>query len=725
MQPYDSRRCTFQRPIAFPALIIAAIALLGPGLAFAQDPHQRAAPEAPRADEADDAVTSLPLVRAVMFSSGVGYFEHAGTVTDDANVRLVFQREQINDVLKSLIVMDAGGGTVTRASYASRDPLERTLGSFAVDLSDEPTLPELLKQLRGTRVTVHAPEPVTGRILSVEKRRRVTDDTTIEEHLLTLAAEDGMRSLVLEQVDRVQLDDPDLQSELSRALTTLDDARDIERRPVDLRFEGEGERDVRVGYLIETPVWKTSYRLDLTGTAHANPSAADDDDDDNEATLQGWAITENMTETDWQDVQLSLVSGQPISFIQDLYTPLYFDRPEVKLPSHAQLTPRLYHEGLPADGRVERLEAEDAAEPQLGRADRRRQAEALMQRSMAGQAAPQEQDRAQLDDTVQARAAAGEVGELFRYTLDHPVTLPRQRSAMLPIVADRVEAEKLSIYNQREDDEHPRSGVALTNSTGLNLLAGPVTVLDGGMYAGDALLDSLGPDDTRLLSYAVDLSMTVDDTTRSSQHITAARLVRGVLHLTRRQEYARTYRVRNKADEPRTLMIEHPVTHNRELIEPAEPYERTSQWYRFRVPMEAETTGEFTVREQRTRSETIAILDRPVRQFIAYTRNDAIPAGVREALETAAEMKHELNELEERLAERQAELKEITEGQERLRRNIESVGRDSQLGQRYLSTLSEEEDRIEALQEQIAELRERIEQRREALADYLQGLNVR
>ena len=701
------------------ALLLCALTLAATSPAGAQVAEQDRAP----AEDAAD----LPLVRAVMFSSGVGYFEHAGTINDDATVRLIFKREQINDVLKSLVVMDAGGGTVTRATYATRDPLERTLASFAVDLSGQPTLPELLKQLRGSMVTVHAPEPVRGRILSIEKRERVIDDAKIQEHLLTLAADDGLRSVVLENVDRVALDDPDLQSELTKALTTLDDQRDIERRPVDLRFEGEGEREVRVGYLIETPVWKTSYRLDLSDL----PARGDEETDAaGEAMLHGWAITENMTEADWQDVTLSLVSGQPISFVQDLYTPLYFNRPEVKLPSHAQLQPRLYGEGLAVGEDVAKLEAqarrpeEPAGRRAMTLGMMRERAEEMADADVPAAEARAAEPATRLDATVQARAAAGAVGELFRYTLEHPVTLPRRRSAMLPIVTDHVEAEKLSIYNLREDDDHPRSGVELTNTTDLNLLAGPVTVLDGGMYAGDALIDHMNPGDTRLLSYAVDLSVTVDTSSRSSQRITAGRIVRGVLHVTRRQEYLQTYRLRNKDESPRTVMIEHPFDRNRDLVEPAEPYERTSEWYRFRVPVEADTTGEFEVVEQRTYSQSIAILDRPVSQFVAYIRSGEIAPEVREALENAARMKHELEGLRQRLADREKELRGIAEGQDRLRRNIEAVGRDSQLGQRYLRTLSSQEDRIEELERQIAELRERIEQKREELEDYLADLNV-
>jgi hypothetical protein len=49
--------------------------------------------------------------------------------------------------------------------------------------------------------------------------------------------------------------------------------------------------------------------------------------------------------------------------------------------------------------------------------------------------------------SVQSIASAAKVGELFQYTVGN-VSLPRQKSAMIPIVTDEIEIERLSIYNQ-------------------------------------------------------------------------------------------------------------------------------------------------------------------------------------------------------------------------------------------------------------------------------------
>ncbi len=295
---------------------------------------------------------------------------------------------------------------------------------------------------------------------------------------------------------------------------------------------------------------------------------------------------------------------------------------------------------------------------------------------------------------------------------------------MLPIVTEQVKANKVSIYNQRQDAKHPMAGVELTNSTDLKLLAGPVTVLDGGMYAGDALIDHMTPGEKRLLSYAVDLSITVDPSSHNSSEITAVKIVRGVLHITRRTDYTQTYRIKNKSDEQRVVLIEHPYNNQRKLIQPAEAYEKTPQWYRFRVPVKADTTGEFVVKEQQTTEQVIAILHQSVGQFVAYIRNGEIDPDVRDALQKAADMKNTLSQLQQTLQQRQRELDQITGGQDRLRENIQTVGADSQLGKRYVQKLADQEDHIEQLQGQITDLRQKIEAQQKALEDYLQDLNV-
>ena len=434
---------------------LLAFALLAPALALAQ----------PAAD--------VPVTRVILFTSGVGYFEHGGTVAGDADLALTFEETALNDVLKSLLVEDRGG-RVGGVVYPSQAPLERTLSAFALDFSGSPDLAALLRQARGAEVVVTGPGvSERGVIAAVGSRPGADFD------VLTLRTSRGLTQLSFERIESVAFTDPAMQAELDGALTALGEASGSSRRTVRVQFRGGRSRPVRLGYVVESPVWKTSYRLVLGA--------------DGAGTLQGWAMVENPTETDWTGVDLTLVSGRPVSFVQDLYTPRYVNRPVVVPADDAVVRPRTYAEGAEQEALIGSVPA-FYGDVQSGvdvSADRPLiQRDAIGAGRVSGYAPPPPPPAAPappMDPTagVQASARAGDFGEMFAYRLGD-VTLPRRGSAMLPIVQEGVEAERLSIYSG-EAGRHPMRAVRLRNTTGAALRAGPATVLDDG-YAGDALL---------------------------------------------------------------------------------------------------------------------------------------------------------------------------------------------------------------------------------------------
>jgi hypothetical protein len=672
------------------------------------------------ADDEKDA--KVPVSKAVLFSSGVGYFEHAGQVQGNAELRLMFKTDQINDVLKSMVLMDEKRGNATSVTYPSQEPIARALKSFGVDISGSPSLPELLAQLRGARVVIKAPEAVEGNILAVDKSVKVvgTPPTQLTEWTITLVTDKGIRTFRLDSIQSITFVDDKLQQELNQAMTLLVASRDKDRKPVVITFTGEGKRDIRVGYLVETPIWKTSYRLDLSG---AKPM------------LQGWAIVENTSDVDWKGVALTLVSGRPISFIQDLYTPLYLPRPIVQPELYASLVPRRYEEGIEAEADVKQLQANGKEIRSRGESLRKsdEQSERAAAAARPG-AAGESKDgafreaaakRVSLGDSgVRSIASATDLGELFEFTIQHPVDLARRRSAMLPIITENVAAEKLSIYNQSQLAGHPLNGVELTNTTNMKLMAGPVTVFDDGAYAGDAQAPNMTPGEKRLLSYAIDLAVTVDPSQSHDSQMTAVKINHGVIEVTYLHSFTQTYLIKNKAKTKRTLIVEHPFINGRDLIEPKAADEKTPQYYRFRVPVEKESTGKFDVKEQQTQVQGIGIFDQPVDQIAFWIKQDKVDQKVKDALTKAVDMKLALSKLENTLNDQVRQLNEIQGGQERLRKNIETAGKDSQLGQRYLKKLSEEEDAIEKFNASIADLRKQIEAARNELSQYLQNLSV-
>ncbi len=321
------------------ALALAAL-LTVPAVAFAQEAGKPANNKAAE-KAAGKADATLPLSKVVMFNSGVGYFEHRGDVEGDAKVELQFRVDDINDLLKSMILEDRGGGTISTVTYGSRDPITKTLQTFPVDLTNNPTLGDILNQVRGEQVEVEAPNKIEGTLLGIEKRRKEVgkDHEIVEEEFVNLLTAEGLRSVPMLSVSRIKLSSEKLDAELRQALAVLATGHNTDKKTVSLSLLGNGKRPVRVGYIQETPVWKTSYRLVLEG--------------DQPPFLQGWAIVENTTEGDWNDVALTLVSGRPISYTMDLYEPLYVKRPQETLNLFGSLRPQTYGQDLSESSRLE------------------------------------------------------------------------------------------------------------------------------------------------------------------------------------------------------------------------------------------------------------------------------------------------------------------------------------------------------------------------------------
>jgi hypothetical protein len=680
------------------------VLLLFPVPLLAQDEKKKGAENA----------AEIPIRRVVMFNSGMAYFEHEGNVEGDAQVDLKFNVRDVNDLLKSMVLQDQGGGTISTVTYGSKDPVTRTLQTFSIDLTGNPTLAGLLEQIRGERIEIDAPNPIAGVIVGVEtrkKRVREESDEVIETTHLNLLTEDGLRSVPLESVGRIKLADPKLNAELRQALAVLAQSNSADKKTVTLKFLGEGERPVFVGYVQEAPVWKTSYRLVLGDEAPL---------------LQGWAIVENTTESDWSDVDLTLVSGRPISFVMDLYEPLYVDRPVVEPELYASVRPRVYSQDLAKADAEFRKAGEMDFEPQERLSmDRAR-------RSLAGAApaaaAPEEKaaaKRLDLQQGVQAAAQGGELGELFQYRIKTPVTLSRSGSAMLPIVNESVEGEKLSIYNEQVHAKHPLNGLRLKNTTPLHLMQGPITVFDDGAYAGDARIEDIQPGGERLISYAMDLAVEVAPTTKNEpQQLVGLKLVKGTLTVINKYSREQKYIVKNSADETKKVLIELPLDSTWKLIEPKTPTETTRDHYRFAVEAAPGEPAELTIRQEYTSSESIAVANLQIPQIVLYINAKTVGEEIKNALREVVRRKQQIDAVVAGRQEPERQIGVIQQEQDRIRKNMEQLPQDSDLYRRYIKKFTEQEDEIEKLRQQVTAAVAEEQKLRKELDDFLIGLNL-
>jgi hypothetical protein len=670
--------------------------------------------------------TNLPITRVVLFNSGVGYFSRSGEVEGEARVDLTFPESDINDLLKSMVLEDFGKGHISAVSYDSREPIARTLSSFAINLTGNPTLSNIVSQMRGERVEVavsptaaNQPGKLTGTIVGVETQKVPAGTTTVDAEVLNLWCAEGLRAVKLIDVQSLRFANPVIESEFRRALEVLALSHDSQKKAVQLHFAGEGKRKVQVGYVVEAPIWKTSYRLVLG--------------EKEKPYLQGWAMIENPTDEDWGGVKMALVSGRPISFKMDLYNPLYINRPTVEPELFASLRPVTYRGGINANGEVARQDRDRMIFTSLevapttpaigaGAGSPPTPAKARLQAGLAGADATVLAATANPVDEAQRRRHAAEVGrefgerlttgavgnvataaalgDTFQYVIDHPVSLSRQKSALLPIVGKDVEGTRLSIYNERVQTKHPLLGLRFKNTSGAHLNQGPITVFEGSVYAGDTRVLDVQPNEERLLSYAIDLGTEVDPKAGDGkQKITSVKALKGIVTTVTKVTDDKTYRVVNRSQTDRTLLIEHPnrTVQGFKLVNTDKPVEDTPEVYRFQTAVKAGETKSFTVKEERDVSRTVRLTNGAENQIQYFISLSEASPELKTKLKEALTMKGAWDNQVRELSQVNADLNRLNADQERIRKNLRETPKDAEVYGTYLKKLSDQEKEIDTL----------------------------
>ena len=326
---------------------------------------------------------------------------------------------------------------------------------------------------------------------------------------------------------------------------------------------------------------------------------------------------------------------------------------------------------------------------------------------------------------VAALAAAEEMGDRFQYAINQKVSLPRQKSALLPVVNADVEARKVSIFKESIDAKHPVLGVKFKNTSGHPLVQGPITVYEDGNYAGDARILDLQPKEERLIGYAVDLGTEVKAEQKSQpQQLKGARIWKGTLSMTQRLQKSATYLIKNRSLHDRVLLIEHPISPNWKLIKPDKPLERSRDDYRFQLSLASSQTAHLDVVEEMIRDELVGVNSAEDRQVQLLLKSGVVSPAVKEALRKAGELKGLVDAASKELDRSKAERGDIDKDQARLRENLKIVPQTSAAYRRYLAKFDTQETQIEKLQEQIKQLEARVSQQQKQYERYVAGLTV-
>jgi len=703
--------------------LTGAVALAGVMLVKSTSVAKPGDPVAVNVPAARASAAQLPISQVVLFSSGVGYFQREGDVEGTSRVDLSFPVQDINDLLKSMVLQDLGNGHISAVSYDSQAPVEKTLRSFAINLTGTPTFGGILSQARGERVeailqqSTTQPGTITGVIMGVEHKKETIGKDTIEGEFINLWCAEGMRSVRLSDVQRIRFLNPVMESEVKKALETLALSHDTQKKAVSLSFAGEGKRSVKVGYVVENPIWKTSYRLVLN--AKGKPY------------LQGWAVVENTQDEDWNNVRMALVSGRPISFQMDLYQPLFVTRPVVEPELFASLRPPTYTGAM--DKLAEKQDragfgggigAAPGAPPARDMANR---AEGKGRANNGREEALKWMQQNAIDPgkSVASAATATELGDFFQYAIEQPVTLPRQKSAMLPIVTQEIDGAKVTIYNERTHAKFPLLGLKFRNTTNLPLMQGPITVFEGNSYAGDARILDLQPKEERLISYAIDLGTEVEAVVPNPQdRLVKVKVNRGIIEATHQLRQTKVYNARNRSSQDRTLIVEHPYRPEFKLLTPEKPSERARDVYRFEVPVKSQETAKLEVVEERDLVHSVSISNTNDDQIRVFLNSSVATPKVKEALQQAIALKDKIATSTRDLAHVNQQLKDISDDQVRLRANLKEMPPTAVAYKRYLEKFDKQETEIEQLRESVKKLQNTLLVQRKDLDNYLGALVV-
>ena len=619
----------------------------------------------------------LALKRVLLSTGGVGLYEYEAEVEGDATVELKAPLDQIDDILKSLVVFDDHGG-IGGLDLPGPEPLSQTFRALPFTAEDLQSTPQLLIALRGAEIEVGGPHAIKGRIVAVaeETETKPEGGAFAARHRVTVMGEAGLEQFVLEQAESLRFADAQVREALTKALQATAAGAERNARVIQLRSRGDRKRKLRVAYLAAAPVWKTSYRLVLDAAPEAKKAA-----------LQGWATLENLSGQDWSGVDLTLVSGRPVSYRQSLYRAYMIDRPEAPVDIGSRLDPGMDRGAIAAD------EAPAAPAPVEGRSRAGMLAAPMFAKSKERPQSP----RREAEAVEPATAQEGETQVSFH--LPFPVSVANGRTLSLPIVDREEPVARVALYDPSVDARHPLSAAELTNAGDTALPPGIVTIYESGeggaTYVGDSRLSATPAGEKRMLSFALDQKTTIEQDDSDQTSLARARIAKGVLTLDDLIRRRTVFHV--KADAPRKLIVFASKLAGGKMTEPAAK-DVTEADGRYRVPfaLHAGDGQTFAVTQERTQTRAVALANLDDANLSLYAKSGEIDADSRAALVKLARLRADQAEAARLVAETQGRIEAVTSDQSRLKDLLGAVAAGSDLAKRYLRKLDADETELES-----------------------------
>lgn len=686
-------------------------------------------------------MSKLEVKEVIIFKHGVSYFVLEGKQKGNGKFELEFKIDEMNDILKSLFVFDTSEkGYISSISYDAAIEASQLLKTIMLNVPDRDSFSSLITQIKGAKInlTIGSSEKTSGTIMGIEYREKmVKEERIIEKQLILLKENDVITKIPFSEISSFEILNEELQKDLKFFLDTVIAGKKKDAKKIVINCESGGDdaidRSIIVSYIRESPVWKTSYRLIMSREQAKEQKSL----------LSGWCMVENTTNQDWEDIQLTLVAGMPVSFVYDFYRPIFINRPVIQPPKVLSARPTEIEEGIYEE---EYTSYEEKPRPSVpppsppgGPAARVARQAMAKGGAMAGFGAVDGLVADMDDETVmnklksQTTVQSKDLGELFEYKISNPVSIKRKHSALVPILTEEIKAKKILLYNPNEMDKNPNACLEITNNTDLTLERGPVTIVYDENLAGEAIVPFLNKEDTRILNYAVEQAVVINHEEKyENLDVHRIQMSGSYTYEYYYTDLATTYKIKNKTDEEKELYLDHPKKSGYKIRQsPIEP-EETSNYWRFKLKIKPKEALSFKIDERYENYNSYYIYnyskDDLLKRIEFYARQKFINPDLEAQLKEIGELIGKRAEADAQKSKLESERYEMTESQERIRQNIDVLGNTTQenaLREKYVKKFAEQENRYEAISSEISKLEKEIDRLYRLIEEKIEKLKVK
>ncbi|HDZ18618.1 MAG TPA: hypothetical protein ENH75_10020, partial [archaeon] len=552
-------------------------------------------------------MSKLKVKKVIIFKHGVSYYTLESTLKGSGSFELEFKIDEMNDILKSLFVLDTSDkGYISSISYDAAIETSQLLRSIMLNIPDVNSFSSLVTQIKGANVNliIGGNKSITGQIIGTEIIEKLSKiDKIMEKILILLQDDDIIVKIPFSEIRSFDILNDEIKKDLKFFLETVIAGKKKDAKKIMINCESGGvddiDRNIFVSYIRESPIWKTSYRLIMTKKQALEQKCL----------LSGWSLIENTTNQDWENIEVSLVAGLPISFIYSFYRPIFIQRPVIYPPKILSARPTDIENGLDMDEfddyAVEAEEAMPAPVPMREVGGLRKKI--MKPRPPSKPAASTSgfaggiSDDAFMDKMIsQTKTQTKDLGELFEYSITNPVSIKRKQSALVPILTESIKTKRILLYNKNKHDKNPNACLEITNNTNLTLETGPVTIIYDDNLAGEAIIPFLNKDDTRLLNYAVEQAVIViHEQQIQNLNVHRVKFGGGYSYEYYYTNSMTTYKIRNKTEEEKELYLDHPKSSGYKIVEkPVDP-EETPNYWRFKITLKPKDAINFKLKEQK------------------------------------------------------------------------------------------------------------------------------